>query len=249
LLLAPSRATNRNSEPNGGTAAVTTPDLQAATQSARVELTSLSRTYRDGRTARPVLHGLTHAFPPRRLTVVTGRSGSGKTTLLRLIAGLDHADAGEITLDGESLSGHGDEHLADLRRGRIGVMSQDPAPVAFLSAQENVVLALRLRGWEQAAASRRAASVLDLVGLTERASQRTFRLSAGEVQRLALARALAGARGLLLVDEPTSRLDEANAENVAALLDHAASSEGHTVICASHDPAIIERANELLALE
>jgi putative ABC transport system ATP-binding protein len=256
LLLAPARGRGGPSGPRPQPTAVdaeaTAGDRQApgaAAEPARVELTGLSRTYRDGHLERHVLHELTHAFPPRRLTVVTGRSGSGKTTLLRLIAGLDRADAGEVTIDGGPISGRGDEHLAELRRGRMGVMAQDPAPVAFLSAQENIVLALRLRGWEQAAAARRASTVLDLVGLTERGGQRVVRLSAGEVQRLALARALAGARGLLLVDEPTSRLDEANAANVAALLARAAASEGHTVICASHDAAIVDVADELLPLE
>jgi putative ABC transport system ATP-binding protein len=121
--------------------------------------------------------------------------------------------------------------------------------VGFLSARENIMLALRLRGWEQHSAARRTAAVLAAVGLSERARQRATRLSAGELQRLALARALAGARGLLLVDEPTSRLDEANAEMVAALLFAAAAIEGHTVICASHDPAVVNRGEEVLALD
>jgi putative ABC transport system ATP-binding protein len=211
---------------------------------ARVALMRVTRAYDD----RPVLDDFTRAFPPGRLTVVTGRSGSGKTTLLRLIAGLDRPDGGQITIDGTPLSGRDAEELASLRRRRIGVMTQDPAPVAFLSAHENIALALRLRGWEQAAAARRATVVLDLVGLSERSTQRAFRLSAGEVQRLALARALASAGGLVLVDEPTSRLDEVSAATVAALLARAA-TEGQTVICASHDPVVIERGDELLALE
>src|SRR5205807_879146 len=87
-----------------------------------------------------------------------------------------------------------------------------------------------------------------LLGLTDRAEQRVERLSAGEAQRVALARALAGARGLLVVDEPTSRLDEAAAIEVAELLAAAAAEDGQTVICASHDPAVIRRADHVLAL-
>lgn len=216
---------------------------------ARVALESVRRTYRQGPVERSVLSGLTHAFAPGGLTVVTGRSGTGKTTLLRLIAGLDRPQAGDITMDGNSLSVYDAERLAALRRQRIGFMDQDPAPIGFLSAHENVVLALRIRGWDPHAAGRRASQVLDLVGLAERALQRVVRLSAGEIQRLVMARSLACARGLLILDEPTSRLDEANARRVAELVTEAATAEGHTVICASHDPALLARADELLPLE
>jgi peptide/nickel transport system ATP-binding protein/energy-coupling factor transport system ATP-binding protein len=216
---------------------------------AEVRVEGLGRSYGRSASGRPVLGRLTHSFATGRLTVVTGRSGSGKTTLLRLIGGLDRPTAGEITVDGHPLSARDGEQLAELRRRQIGFMSQDPAPVGFLSAHENVVLALRMRGWDQGAADRTAADVLGLAGLSERAGQRVSRLSAGETQRVALARALAGARGLLVIDEPTSRLDEANAATVATLLAHAASVQGQTIICTSHDPAIIAEADAVLALD
>ena len=221
----------------------------AGWSSARVELRSLTRRYGRGRVERTVLDRLDHAFAPGRLTVVTGRSGTGKTTLLRLIAGLDRPDGGELLLVGQPLNDRTREQLAALRRQRIGYMPQEPTTVGFLSARENVVLALRIRGWPADAAARRATSMLTAVGLGERAGQRVFRLSAGEIQRVALARALAGARGLLVVDEPTSRLDEANAAGAATLLARAALQDGQTVICSSHDPAVIAGAGELLRLD
>ena len=106
-------------------------------------------------------------------------------------------------------------------------------PIGFLSAEENIVLALRIRGWDADAAAERASRTLTRAGLADRARQRVHRLSAGEAQRLALARALASARGLLIIDEPTSRQDESNAQAVAALLAAAAHDDGQTVICAS----------------
>jgi putative ABC transport system ATP-binding protein len=121
--------------------------------------------------------------------------------------------------------------------------------VGFLSAEENVVLALRLRGWSTAAAVRRATIVLAWVGLSDRARQRVARLSAGEAQRVALARALASARGLLIVDEPTSRLDEAGATAIAELLASASASDRQTVVCATHDPLLITHADEVIALD
>jgi len=111
------------------------------------------------------------------------------------------------------------------------------------------VLVLRIRGWDAEAAAERAASTLTRAGLADRAGQRAGRLSAGEAQRLALARALASARGLLIVDEPTSRQDENNARAVAALLAAAAHEEGQTVICATHDPAVIGRADKVVVLD
>ena len=151
-------------------------------------------------------------------------------------------------LDGAALSRLGAEELAALRRKRIGYLPQEPWPIGFLSAEENVVLALRLRRWDQSAAAERAAVALARVGLSERARQRVSRLSAGEGQRVALARALAGARGLLVVDEPTSRLDQANATAVAELLAAAAADDHQTVICATHDAEVIARADEVVTL-
>ena len=215
---------------------------------ARVELCAVARSYGYGLTRRHVLSGLTHEFAPGQLTVVTGRSGAGKTTLLKLVSGLDRPSSGQVVLDGNPLGDHTGEQLASLRRQLIGYLSQEPAPIDFLSAEENTVLILRIRGWDADAAAERAVTALTRAGLAERARQRVHRLSAGEAQRLALARALAGARGLLIVDEPTSRQDEANARGVAALLAAAAHQEGQTVICATHDPTVIGRADQVMAL-
>ena len=212
---------------------------------ARVELCSVARTY----TRRQVLSGLTHEFAPGQVTAVTGRSGAGKTTLLRLMAGLDRPSSGQVVLDGHDLRDDTGEQLASLRRQRIGYLSQEPAPIEFLSAEENAVLILRIRGWDAGAAAERAMTALTRAGLADRARQRVHRLSAGEAQRLALARALASARGLLIVDEPTSRQDEHNARAVAAALAAAALEEGQTVICATHDPAVIRQADHVLSLD
>ncbi len=215
---------------------------------ALAEVRSLRRSRGRGANRRVVIDGLDRAFSPGRMTVVTGRSGAGKTTLLRVLAGLDRPDAGEVLLDSESLASCDTEQLAAVRRERVGYLPQEPSPIGFLSSQENVALALRLRGWNGAQADRRAAAVLGWVGLSERAAQRVARLSAGEAQRVALARALASARGLLIVDEPTSRLDQATAANVAELLAAAAGEDHQTVICATHDAELIRRAHDVLEL-
>jgi ABC-type lipoprotein export system ATPase subunit len=211
-----------------------------------VELDRASRSRGRGAVRRTIIDQLTVRFEPGRLTVVTGRSGSGKTTLLELLACLERPDAGQVFLDGEPLAGADSERLASIRRRRIGFLPQEPEPVGFLSAAENVALALRVRGHDDHAAAA-AEAVLIRVGLADRRHQRVARLSAGEAQRVALARALACADGLLVVDEPTSRLDTASAAMVAGLLNEAARG-GQTVICATHDPLLIQRADRTLSL-
>jgi ABC-type lipoprotein export system ATPase subunit len=199
----------------------------------RIELQNVTRNR-----GRPVLVEVTHTFGPGGLIAVTGPSGSGKTTLLRLLAGLDRPDSGEVALDGISL---GDaEQRAAMRRTRIGYLPQEPTPVGFLSSRENVALAVALRGLSM------DETVLARVGLGDRARQRVARLSAGEAQRVALARALACARGLLILDEPTSRLDEATAAAVGTLL--RAAAKQHTVVCATHDPELLRHADEVVGL-
>jgi ABC-type lipoprotein export system ATPase subunit len=195
-----------------------------------------------------VIDAFSDVLGPGAMIVVAGRSGSGKTTLLRMLAGLDQPDDGELSLDDVRLDGQNLEQLAALRRERIGYLPQEPEPIGFLSAAENVRLALRLHGWDADVADDRAQLALERVELAGYAEQRVARLSAGERQRVALARAMAGARGLLIVDEPTSRLDEANAAAVADLLHRAASEDNQTVVCASHDPQVVRRADRVIEL-
>jgi ABC-type lipoprotein export system ATPase subunit len=216
--------------------------VRASFSPAKLEVRSVSRALG----GRAVLKDLTVCFTAGRMTAVVGRSGAGKTTLLELLAGLAVPDAGEVLVD-ERVLGTGGKPLAAIRRERLGYLPQEPVPVGFLSATENVALALRARGDAREAAARDARAALTAVGLAERHDQRVERLSAGEAQRVALARALASARGLLIVDEPTSRLDEESAIAVADLL-VAAAQDGHTVICATHDPQVIHRAHTVVRL-
>jgi ABC-type lipoprotein export system ATPase subunit len=218
------------------------PVQRAPVPPALLEARSVSRAYG----SRRVLEELTATFAAGVFTVVTGRSGSGKSTLLRLLCGLDLPDGGGVLLDSVPL-GRDPEVLAEFRRTRVGYLAQEPAPLPFLTATENIELALAVRGCGRDDGARRAAAALGEVELAERARQRVARLSAGERQRVGLARALACANGLLILDEPTSRLDQAATTEVAELLARAASS-GQTIVCASHDPIMIARADAVIEL-
>jgi ABC-type lipoprotein export system ATPase subunit len=212
------------------------------------ELRGVFRAFGHGDATRVVLDRLDAAFAPGRLTLVLGRSGSGKTTLLNLLAGLDRPDEGEVLLLGRPISDLGRKDLALLRREHIGVIGQEPGLVAFLSAAENVSFALQIRG-QGSNARPQALSALAEMRLEDRADQRVDRLSVGERQRVAVARALVHDPRLLLADEPTARLDEQNARMTADLLLRAARSRGAAVVCATHDPALLELADDVLRLE
>jgi len=194
---------------------------------------------------RVVFAGLSRELRSGALTAVVGRSGSGKTTLLHLLAGLQRPSEGEVVLDEEPLNGRSRSELAELRRRAVALVTQEPGLVPYLTALENVELALGLRALER----ERARPALVDVALEERLDSPADRLSAGERQRVAIARALAVDARLLLVDEPTARLDEENARTTAKLLARAAHEHGLAVVCATHDEVLIELADELIRLD
>jgi ABC-type lipoprotein export system ATPase subunit len=196
---------------------------------------------------RRVLTGLDATIRPGRLTAITGPSGSGKTTLLHLLAGLDLPDEGEIVVLGTPIHTLDREQRAAFRRDRIALVAQEPPLISFLSVRENVELFLGLRG--ERADDERVGTTLAAVGLGDLSEQRVSRLSTGEGERVAIARALASDPGLLLADEPTARLDYANALAIGELLSRISRERGVAVVCATHDPAVIEQADVALELK
>ena len=194
-------------------------------------------------TATPI-DRLDAAFAPGRLTVVTGPSGSGKTTLLLLLAGLELPDEGDVLLHGVSLAGLDRAGRAEARRTSLAFVGQTAGLAPFLGARENVELALELRGLPL----EHAGSALEAVGLAEHAERPVSQLSAGQRERVALARAVAVRPAVIAADEPTARLDGANAIALGALLADVARTTGATVICATHDPLLIEQADAELSL-
>ena len=182
------------------------------------EVDGLSRTYGEGAAAATALAELDAAFAGGRLTAVTGPSGSGKTTLLHLLAGLDLPSRGEVRVLGETLSGLDRDARARFRAEHVGLVSQETGLVPFLTAAENIELGLSLRGVEAEEAGARAVEALAAVDLAGAAGRQVADLSSGQRERVAVARAVAGRPALLLADEPTARLDQANALAVARLL-------------------------------
>jgi len=214
------------------------------TPSGRRVLTATGLSHRYGSTT--VFEDVGLELHAGRLHAVTGPSGSGKTTLLHILAGLELPAAGTVTVDGTELTALDRAARAHLRRGKIAYVGQQTGLVPHLSALENVELALAFRGRDESRPE--ALSALDSVGLSERATQRVARLSQGERARVAIARAVATRPLVLLADEPTSRLDGANAIAVAILLSRLARDTGAAVVCATHDPLVIEQSDTSISL-
>jgi len=194
------------------------------------------------------IHDVDLEFASGQLIVITGRSGSGKTTLLNLLAGLDCPTSGAVYFQGQDLSQLSEGELTQLRRCQIGFVFQSFGLLPLLSAYENVELPLRIAEWERKERQNRAGECLELVGLTSRARHRPYELSGGELQRIAIARALAHRPRLILADEPTGELDLATGEAIFALLKQIASEENVGIAVATHDVAMAEMADAVMEL-
>jgi ABC-type lipoprotein export system ATPase subunit len=212
------------------------------------ELRRVVKLFGAGPRTTEVFAGFSARLREGRFTVVTGPSGSGKSTLLNLLAGLELPSAGEVVVLGEVVSSLDRGARAALRRSRLAVIAQDASLVPFLSARENIELALATRGVATNDASASAERALSSVGLAELGGQLVERLSMGERQRVAIARAVAARPAVLLADEPTARLDAANATEIGGLMARLVAEQGVTIVCATHDPLVIEQADEELEL-
>jgi putative ABC transport system ATP-binding protein len=174
---------------------------------------------------------------PGERVALLGPSGCGKTTLLNLLGGLDRPDHGEVRFRGESLATATPARLARLRREAIGTVFQLFHLVPTLTARENIELPLQLLGWPRARIRDRATDLVQAVDLASRADAWPRDLSGGEMQRVAVARALAAGPALLLADEPTGNLDSAAGGRVLALLADLTERHGAALVLVTHSPA------------
>jgi putative ABC transport system ATP-binding protein len=205
-------------------------------------------TYREGGLEARVLRGLSLELPRGKTTSLIGVSGSGKTTLLSVLAGLMRPESGTVTFDGRSLQDLDDTGRARLRAQRIGVVLQSGNLIPFLTAAENVALAIELGGGPRPRARARALELLDEVGLAGRADHEPRRMSGGEAQRVSVAMALANDPELLLADEVTGQLDSASARRVMEVIQGAWRDRGLTVLFVTHDGELAARAQHRLRL-
>lgn len=206
----------------------------------------LAKTYWSNKVQTPVLRDVSLELQRGETASLVGVSGSGKSTLLSLLAGLMRPESGAIVFDGEDLGRLDDTSRARLRARRIGVVLQSGNLIPFLTAAENVELAIELAGGARGSA--RAAALLRQVGLGGRLDHKPARLSGGEAQRVSVAVALANEPDLLLADEITGQLDAETAAEVMGTIFEAWRERGLTVLFVSHSGELAERAERQFAL-
>ncbi|MGH2968989.1 MAG: ABC transporter ATP-binding protein [Solirubrobacteraceae bacterium] len=219
----------------------------SAPPAAIVSCTDLRRVYGEGEAAVHALRGVTLRFPAGQYTAIMGPSGSGKSTLMHLLAGLDTATGGSVTVDGREIGGLGDKALTQLRRDRLGFVFQAFNLVPVLTAEENILLPLTLAGrrpdrdWVD--------RLIDSVGLGDRLTHHPAELSGGQQQRVAVARALVHRPAVVFADEPTGNLDTHASEEVLGLLRRAVDELGQTVVMVTHDAQAASVAGRIVVLQ
>lgn len=214
-----------------------------------LELLNLTKSYQEGETEHQVLQGLTATVQEGECVVLLGRSGSGKSTLLNLIAGIDAPSAGEVKINGITLTQLSEEERTLLRRRSIGFIFQFFNLIPTLTVEENLLLPLELNGRNNSAGRAHARDLLHEVGLLERAHSFPDALSGGEQQRIAIARALVHDPVLVLADEPTGNLDLETGRRVLALLDRLTKQAGKTLIMVTHSPEVVGQADRIFRLQ
>jgi putative ABC transport system ATP-binding protein len=213
-----------------------------------LKATGLSKSFRVGDDEVPVLRGVDLEIAEGEFVALTGASGSGKSTLLSLLAGLERPSAGEILLDGVALSAMTDAEVSRFRRRKIGFVFQTFNLVPVLTLVENVGLPFMLEGMPKREWEARAKAALESVGLAHRLEHLPDRVSVGERQRAAIARALVIQPRLIFADEPTGSLDSQTGDSVLALLRDVRARSRCTVVMVTHDPHAAASADRSLRM-
>ena len=195
-----------------------------------------------------VLDDVSMSVARGEMVAIVGESGAGKSTLLHVLGALEQPTTGEVLLGGEPLARRSEGELAVLRNRLVGFVFQFHHLLREFTALENVMMPLRIAGEDPRAARERAETLLERVGLAARLHHRPAALSGGEQQRVAVARALAAGPAVLLADEPSGNLDQANAARLHDLFAGLASEQGLGLVVVTHNPALAARAGRVLRL-
>ena len=212
-----------------------------------LEVSSLSKTYASGNREVHVLDDINFNVPAGGSVSIVGPSGSGKTTLLGLCAGLDRPSSGSILLNGILLNQMSEDDLAQIRNQHVGFIFQNFQLIQTLTAEENVMIPLELRGMKNA--RKIAVDLLQRVGLGERTDHYPSQLSGGEQQRVAIARAFSNQPKILFADEPTGNLDEETGQSVEDLLFEINQEKGTTLVLVTHDLELAEKTHQIIRLK
>jgi putative ABC transport system ATP-binding protein len=212
-----------------------------------LDVQALTRSYRSGTGTLTVLRNVSFSISPGASCAIVGPSGSGKTTLLGLCAGLDVPSSGSVKLDGQELSNLDEDARARLRGESVGFVFQNFQLLPTLTALENVMVPLELRGESNVRPA--AVELLRQVGLSERMDHYPLQLSGGEQQRVALARAFLNRPKILFADEPTGNLDNETSEHIVDLLFGLNASSGTALVLVTHNLELARKAGRIIHLK
>ena len=218
------------------------------TSTSLLQLRAVRRRFMLGETVIDALHGISLEIRAGEFLAVWGPSGSGKSTLMNLIGLLDVPTSGEIFFAGQDTRQLNDDALTAFRAEKIGFVFQSFNLVPVLSALENVMLPLQIRGVSEAEAKARAAQVLAEVGLEKFTASRPDKLSGGQRQRVAIARALVVSPKLVIADEPTANLDSDNSQMIVELMREMNRAKGVTFVFTTHDPRLLQHVDRKILL-
>ena len=214
-----------------------------------VEASRLAKHYGRGENHTTVLKDVSLKISESQVICVMGKSGSGKSTLLNLVGGLDRPDRGEIEVCGERIDRLNERRLSQIRSRYIGFVFQHHQLLIDFDALENVMMPHRILHGNPRRARRRAMYLIEAIGLKHRLHHRVSQLSGGEMQRIAVVRALINEPRIILADEPTGNLDGENAENIMAILRKAVKEKGISIIWVTHSKDLIKSKDRLFFLE
>jgi ABC-type lipoprotein export system ATPase subunit len=213
-----------------------------------ITLLNVTKLYAQGSVPVVALRDVSVAIDAGECVAIMGSSGSGKSTFLNLIGCIDVPTYGTVSIDGQLTANLSDPELTQLRRDKVGIIFQFFNLLGTLTARQNVALPLLLAGRPPKEAWQRADALLALVGLKERTAHRPYQLSGGEMQRVAVARALANNPTVLLADEPTGNLDSRTGSEILSLLMMYCRDQQKTLVLATHDHGAAARADRVLQL-
>ena len=214
-----------------------------------IEVKNATKIYQVGEVETRALDGVTLAIEEGEFATLVGPSGSGKTTMLQLMGCLDKPNNGTVLVNGQDVSQFKANKRAEIRREMIGFIFQFFALVPVLSAYENVELPLLLNNVKEKERKERVNSLLDAVGLSDRAKHRPDQLSGGQQQRVAIARALAPNPIVILADEPTANLDTENGTQAMDIMKKLNEETGTAFIFATHDPRVMAYASRVVKMQ
>jgi putative ABC transport system ATP-binding protein len=214
-----------------------------------LNLQDVTKTYKMGETQVLALKHIDLVIDQGEFVAVWGPSGSGKTTLMNLIGVIDEPTSGILTLNGQDVQKLSDNQKAELRNAYIGYIFQQFNLIPVLSALENVMLPLQIRGLDSEDARKQALNRLNQVELSDFTSQRPDKLSGGQQQRVAIARALVTSPSLIIADEPTANLDSKTAMKIVGLMKNLNREEGTTFIFSTHDQRLLDSVFRLIHLQ